>query len=198
MAKRIHTLDKDQPVWDRFFMVAPLVLIGSKDEDGEFNLAPKHMVTPLGWANYFGFVCTPRHRTYENIQREREFSVSFLRPTQVILSSLAAAPRDDDGNKYYASAFDTFPAADIDGILVQDAYLFLECSLLRIYDDFEENSLIAGQVLAAHVAEEYLRINDGDDQEILYQAPLLAYLNPGRYASIQQTYSFPFHEGMKK
>jgi hypothetical protein len=65
MAERIHTLDKDQPIWDRFFTVAPLVLIGSKDEDGEFNLAPKHMVTPLGWANYIGFVCTPPHRTYK-------------------------------------------------------------------------------------------------------------------------------------
>ena len=85
MPSQYHILDLNYPIWDRFFTVAPLVLIGSKDEDGRFNLAPKHMVTPLGWGNYFGFVCTPCHRTYQNIQREGKFSVSFLQPTQIIL-----------------------------------------------------------------------------------------------------------------
>ena len=127
-----------------------------------------------------------------------EYTVSFLQPTQVVLSSLAAAPRDDDGNKYISEALEIFPASVTDGVLVKDAYLFLECSLLKIYDDFDENSLIAGRILAAHIQEDLLRMIDRDDQELLYQAPLLAYLNPGRYANIRETYSFPFHDGMQK
>src|SRR5690606_34430059 len=44
-------LDVRVPVWDRFFTVAPLVLVGTREPDGRFDLAPKHMVLPLGWQN---------------------------------------------------------------------------------------------------------------------------------------------------
>jgi hypothetical protein len=39
-------LDTARPVWDRFFTVAPLVVIGTREPDGGYDLAPKHMVTP--------------------------------------------------------------------------------------------------------------------------------------------------------
>jgi hypothetical protein len=42
-------LATDRPIWDRFFTVAPLVIVGSKEEDDRYNLAPKHMAMPLGW-----------------------------------------------------------------------------------------------------------------------------------------------------
>ncbi len=34
------TLDIDEPIWDRFFTVAPLVLIGTVEPDGGYDLAP--------------------------------------------------------------------------------------------------------------------------------------------------------------
>ena len=63
--------DIQQPIWDRFFSVSPLIIVGSKEskETEGYDLAPKHMATSLGWDNYFGFVCTPRHKTYQNIQK---------------------------------------------------------------------------------------------------------------------------------
>jgi len=69
MPGNVVALDTSVPVWEQFFTVAPLVLIGTRDEDGSLDLAPKHMVTPMGWQNYFGFVCTPRHKTCANIER---------------------------------------------------------------------------------------------------------------------------------
>ena len=70
-------LPMDRPIWDRFFTVAPLVIVGSKDEQGTgYNLAPKHLAMPLGWDNYYGFVCSPRHTTYHNIRRHGTFTVS--------------------------------------------------------------------------------------------------------------------------
>ena len=36
-------LSTEAPIWNRFFGVAPLVVIGTRDADGHFNLAPKHM-----------------------------------------------------------------------------------------------------------------------------------------------------------
>ena len=192
------SLELDLPIWSRFFSVAPLIVVGTKEADGNYDLAPKHMAIPLGWSNYFGFVCTPRHRTYQNICREQAFSVSFTRPEQVILTSLGAAPRCEDDSKPAMSVLPTFPASAIDSVFLKDAYLFLECKLDRIVDGFGENSLIAGQIVAAYVQKQALRVSDRDDGDLLLQAPLLAYLSPGRYAKIEQSFSFPFHRGFQQ
>ena len=91
------SLNVKENLWDHFYTVAPLVVIGSKEND-EYDLSPKHMVTPIGFSNYIGFVCTPRHRTYHNIKKERKFTVSFVRPSQVLLTSLAAIPRCEENH----------------------------------------------------------------------------------------------------
>jgi flavin reductase (DIM6/NTAB) family NADH-FMN oxidoreductase RutF len=192
------TLPEDAPVWERTFTVNPLVLIGTKERDGDYDLAPKHMAMPMGWENYFGFVCTPRHRTYHNARREGVFTVSYPRPVQVVLASLAAAPRESDGSKLAVDVLPTFPASEIDGLFIEDAYLFLECVLDRISDDFGENSLIVGRIVAAHVREDYLRASERDEQDLIHSSPLLAYLSPGRYASVDESFSFPFPAGFMR
>ncbi len=192
------SLDLDRPIWDRFFCVAPLIIVGTREEGGGYDLAPKHMAMPLGWGNYFGFICTPQHRTYQNIRRDRAFTVSFPRPDRIVSISLAAAPRCDNNSKPSLAALPTFPASAIDGVFLKDAYLFLECQLDRIVDGFGENSLIAGQIVAARVSESALRLYERDDADLLLESPLLAYLPPGRYAKIDRANSFPFHIGFKR
>ncbi len=185
-------LPTDQPLWDRFFTVAPLVLVGSKEGAGRYNLAPKHLAMPLGWENYFCFVCSPRHSTYHNIAAHQAFTVSYPRPSQVLLASLAAAPRCEDRSKPTLLALPTFPARQVDGVLVCDSYLFLECLLERILDGFGPNSLIIGRVVAASAVEEALRQQEKDESEQLFHHPLLAYLSPGRFAEVRHSSSFPF------
>ncbi len=185
-------LPTDQPIWDRFFTVAPLVLVGSKEQAGVYNLAPKHLAMPLGWENYFGFVCSPRHSTYHNVAAHRAFTVSYPRPSQVLLTSLAAAPRCEDRSKPTLLALPTFPARQVDGVLVRDCYLYLECTVERILDGFGPNSLIIGKVVAAAADENALRRHEQDEGEQLLHAPLLAYLSPGRFAEVRQTVAFPF------
>ncbi len=194
----LTTLDVSHPIWERFFWVAPLVVIGTREADGEIDFAPKHMVTPLGWQNHFGFVCTPRHATYQNAKRERAFTVSYPRPEQVVLASLAASPRCGDEHKPALAALPRLKATVVDGAHLRDAYLFLECMLEQIVDGFGENSLIAGKVVAARVSDDALRLSDQDDQELVSGSPLLAYLAPGRYTRIDRTYSFPFPAGFKR
>jgi flavin reductase (DIM6/NTAB) family NADH-FMN oxidoreductase RutF len=202
MAQHIHdrviTVEIDLPIWERFFTVAPLVLIGTREETNRYDIAPKHMAIPMGWENYFGFVCTPRHRTYRNIQREGAFTVTYPRPTQMVLTSLAAAPRCGEDDKPSLMALSTFPATRVDGVLVEEGYIFLECLLDRIIDGFGENSLVAGRIVAAHVHEDALRASDRDDQEIIHRAPLMAYLYPGRTAQIDRSYTFPFPVDFKR
>ena len=191
-------LDVNEPIWDRFFWVAPLVLVGTREADGSHDLAPKHMAIPMGWQNYFGFVCTPRHHTYSNVKRDGVFTVSYPRPSQLVLTSLAASPRCGEEHKPALSVLPVFPASVVDGVLVDGAYLFLECELDRIVDDFGINSLIVGRIVAARVARDAERMDELEDQALVHDSPLLAYLHPGRFTTIEQSFSFPFPAGMKK
>jgi flavin reductase (DIM6/NTAB) family NADH-FMN oxidoreductase RutF len=192
----LETLDLEYPVWDRCFTVAPLVLVGTIDPEGTPDLAPKHMAFPLGWDNYFGFVCAPSHGTFRNVERMQSFTVSYPRHTDVVATSLTAAPRYE-GAKPIVGMLDTFPATEVEGVFVRNGYLFLECALERIIEGFGRNALIAGRIVAAHVDPAALRSSDRDDAEILLEVPLLAYLDPGRFAVIDATQAFPFPAGMR-
>jgi flavin reductase (DIM6/NTAB) family NADH-FMN oxidoreductase RutF len=191
-------LDVARPIWDRVFSVAPLVIVGSREESGQFNLAPKHLAMPLGWENYFCFVCSPRHTTYHNIRLSGSFTVSYPRASEVLLASLAAAPRCEDRSKPSLLLLPTFPASVVEGVLVEGGYLFLECTLHSILDGFGPNSLIIGEVVAASAREEALRDVEHDEADHIYRHPIPAYLSPGRLAEIRQTVAFPFHAGYSR
>ncbi len=199
LADDIISLDVNAPIWERFFLLAPMTLIGTIDPNGQTDLAPKHMVTPMSWENYFGFVCTPRHGTYKNIERTGVFTVTYPRPSQVMFTSLAASPRcDADEEKPVLNTFETIPATQIDGVFVADGYIFFECEVFKVIDGFGINSLITGRIIAAHIHKDALRVSELDDQELIHNAPMLAYIHPWRFATIADTNRFPLPEGMKR
>lgn len=180
------------PIWDRFYTVAPLTLVGTRDPGGEHDLAPKHMVAPLGRSNYFCFVCRPSHATQRNAVETGEFTVSFPKPEALLSASLSAAPRDAAGGKPSLAALATRPAQRVDGVLLRDAYLWLECELDRVVEGFGEDTLLAGRIVAAAVEEAFLRASDADDADLIRRSPLLAYLSPGRFATVSESFSFPY------
>ena len=202
MSTKLHCqrpvpLSVDSPIWPSFFTVAPLTIVGTVETDGQPDLAPKHMAMPLGWSNYFCFACSPHHATQTNAQRTGEFTVSFPRPEQIVATSLAASPRDDQGDKPGLEAIATFPATEVAGVLVRDAYLWLECRLNQVVEGFGDNTLIIGEVIAAAVDERSMRTSDADEGDLVAGSPLLAYISPGRFARVSQTYSFPFHTNFR-
>jgi flavin reductase (DIM6/NTAB) family NADH-FMN oxidoreductase RutF len=203
MGRKMNTpalieLDTGSSIWENFFTVFPLVVIGTREADGGDDFAPKHLAIPLSWSNHFGFVCTPRHNTYQNILRSRQFTVTYMRPTQTVLASLAATPRCDDGSKPITASLPTFAAQRVDAAFVADGYLFLECELQQMVDELGENSLIIGRILGARVAEDALRASGLDDEDLVFNAPLLAYLYPGRFAEISNSTQLPFPAGFKR
>jgi flavin reductase (DIM6/NTAB) family NADH-FMN oxidoreductase RutF len=191
-------LDTASSIWENFFSVFPLVVIGTREADGSDDLAPKHLAMPMSWSNHFGFVCTPRHNTFQNIERTQQFSVTYMRPSQAVLASLAATPRCDDGSKPITQSLPTFAAEKIDAPLLKDGYLFLECELQQRVDNLGDNSLIIGRVISARIAEDALRSSGQDDEDLVFNAPLLAYLYPGRFAEISSTTQLPFPAGFKR
>jgi flavin reductase (DIM6/NTAB) family NADH-FMN oxidoreductase RutF len=195
---KVVELDVGRPFWDRCFMVAPLVLVGTKDEDGALDLAPKHMAFPMGWQNYFGFVCSASHHTCTNIERDGEFTVSYPKPSQVLYASLAASPRYEGGPKTILQNFVTFEATKVDGEFIEDAYLFLECKHFKTIEGFGKNCLITGEVVAAYADPDYIRSSELDEQELIHDHPLFAYLPPSRFATIAASNAFPFPADMKR
>lgn len=193
----IH-LALDSPIWNHFFTIAPLVIVGTKEGRG-YDLAPKHMATPIGPSNYFGFVCTPKHSTYHNIIKTEEFAVSFPLPDQTLLAALSASPRCGDGRtgKDIIDSLPTFKTNTIDAIFIKNAYLYLECALFRIMDGFDGYSFITGKVKAAFVDKNYIRESEKEEQQQLNEYPLLAYLAHGRFANIAETFNFPFPKDFK-
>lgn len=196
-ADELVDLDIQSPVWSRVFTVSPLVLVGTKEEGEGYDLAPKHLAMPLGWDNFFGFVCTPAHATFRNARREGAFTVSYPRPTQVVLTSLAASARESPkGPKPIVDVLELIPATRIDGVHLRDAYLFLECELHRTIDGFGGDAhLVTGRIVAARAHPDAVRVTEGDDQRLVHDSPLLAYIDPGRFASVAESHAFPFPAG---
>jgi flavin reductase (DIM6/NTAB) family NADH-FMN oxidoreductase RutF len=135
---------------------------------------------PLGWENNYCFVCSPRHSTYHNIRRCGVFTVSYPRPSDVLMASLAAAPRCDDQSKPSLLVLPTFPARQVDGVLVEGGYLFLECTLHSILDGFGPNSLIIGNLVAASAREDALRDEERDEADQVFQSPIVGRCDPDR------------------
>lgn len=195
---RLVDLDTRLPVWDQFFMVAPLVVVGTREAGGGDDIAPKHMVSPMGWQNHVGFVCTPTHGTYRNIQRDHCFAITFPKPGQWLQTSLTAMPRCDDNSKPGLQHVQSMRTPLLDCPALVDGYLYLECKLERIVDGFGPNSLIVGTIDAAQIDSDYLRGAERDDQDLIHAAPLLAYLSPGRFAVVSESQSFPIPAGMQR
>ena len=122
----------------------------------------------------------------------------FRRTSYTGWLSLTAAPRCGDDQKHSLEALPTFPAGTIDGVLLKDAYLFLECRHLRTIDGFGENCLIAGEIVAAHADSAFLCSSERDAMELILENPLMAYVSPGRFAAVSRTNAFPFPANMKK
>ena len=192
-------LNTDQPIWSHFFMIAPLAVVGTREEEG-YDLAPKHMITPMGFENYIGFVCTPAHGTYHNIKARGEFTMSFPMADQTLITSLTATPRQSGISKatQIIDALPTHRAIEVDALFLEQAYLKLECKHFKTIDGFGGNSLITGTILHAYVHPDYLRVSGQDEQSMLYENPLLAYLAEGRFARAAKTYHFPFPKGFKR
>lgn len=196
--KNVVSLDTSQYLWSHFYTVAPLVVIGTKEGD-VYDMAPKHMATALGHDNYFGFVCTPRHSTYHNVKKEGSFTVSFPKPDQVVLTSLAASPRcGDEGNdKPIIPQLPMIKAPNIDAMFLKEGYLYFECAHDRTIDGFGDFSLICGKITGAYVDKDYKRISEQDEQTLVANSPLLAYLAYGRFAEIKDSKAFPFPKNFK-
>ena len=188
----------DRPVWERFPIVAPLVLVATTEPDGTPDVAPKHLAMPVSWENWFGFVCHPDHGTYRNALRTGVFTVGYPSPTMLLEASLAAAPRETDGSKPTLDMLRFVPATAVAGHLIEGCRLHLECELHDTVEGLGHNVLLLGKVVAVHASAKLVRRINKDEHDALAASPLLAYIHPGRVATIDETQAFPYHLMFKR
>lgn len=190
--QEVVSIETKKPIWNHFYMISPLVIIGTKEKD-HYDLAPKHMAMAIGQENYFGFVCTPKHATYHNVRDHGYFSVSFPKPDQMVLAGLAAAPRcgEETDQKKMVELLPTVPAPRLDSLFIKNAYLYLECVLHQIIDGFGEYSLITGKITGAYVDLSYLKVSDKDQQHMIQKAPLPGFLAYSRFTIVEDSFAFP-------
>lgn len=193
------SLNTNNNIWEHFYTVAPLIVVGSK-EGSNYNLAPKHMATPIGFSNYFGFVCTPKHQTYHNIKKEKKFTISFVKPNQILITSLAASCRDDtcECPKEIIKSLPTIQLSDASNLFVEDSYLLFNCSLFKIIDGFDNYSIITGKIKEAFIHKNYKVYSDIDKQLHVHNNPVPVYIAQGRFANIKESFNFPFPKDFKK
>jgi len=184
-------VEVDSHLWERVLSVAPLVLVGTREPDGDYDLAPKHRIVQLSDA-HFAFVCSQRHSTYRNAVRERAFTVSWPQPAQIAMTSAVSAPRCVDGEKRAMRALPTLPADHVDGVLLLGAYFVIECELDRIVADFGDDELIVGRVVAAHADPAALRSVERPDAALVRARPLLTYVHPTQFSTVEHSTGFPF------
>lgn len=196
-AREAVVLDLDGPLLDRVFTVAPLVVVGTVEQDGAIDLAPKHMTTPVG-PRHVAFVCTPSHATLRNARRTASFTMSWLPADAVLAASLAAAPRAADDSKPSLAAVPTRPATVVAGAVLRDAPLSVECRLDRVADATGRWRMVIGEIVHAEAAPEALLAADEDPHDVLARVPVLAYLQPDHVATIDRADRFPYHTGFRR
>lgn len=184
------SIELDEELWERVFVVSPLVLVGTRELDGQQDFAPKHRVVTL--AGHLGFVCRPSHATWRNAVREGAFTVSWPSPRQIVMASAAASPRCEDGEKKALRALPNRPATLVKGALVEGCRFHVECRLDRVLDDLGDEGLLLGRVVAAHADRNALRSATVPDGTLVHDQPLLAYLHPSQFARIDHSTGFPF------
>ena len=190
-------LELDGSLWERVFQVAPLVVVGTREPDGGHDFAPKHRVVTLT-PRHFGFVCRESHATYRNALRERAFTVSWPGPHQIVMTSAAASSRCEDGEKKALRGLPTLVAERVDGVLLAGCCLYVECRLERVIDDLDDDGLVIGRIVAAWAAPDALRNAKAPDHTVVHQRPLLVYLHPSQFATIEKSVGFPFPKGFTR
>ena len=183
------SLELDSPIWDRFFSVAPLVLIGTTNADGSHDLCATYRAIPVGPENLFAFLASPDDAAADNARRDGCFTVSFPRPEQVVQTSVAAVGTGD--RHPLADQLPVTSAKTVDGGVLEGAWLYLECEVERAIDDLGSSLMIIGRIVAAYLDREARRLAERDDYDLLMRHPLLAFVAPGRFAEIKHTDAFP-------
>lgn len=145
------------------FLPLPVLMIGTYDESGKANV----MNAAWGGILDYGkiFISLGNHKTTENINLKKAFTVSFATKETEKISDYFGVVSGNDEDKIEKSGVHVIKSNFVDAPIIEEYPLTLECTV----DSFEDGELI-GSVVNCSVDEKYLDVNgkiDVDKMEII-------------------------------
>ena len=131
-----------------------VMIIGTYDKDGK----PNAMNAAWGgMADYDKiFVCMSSHKTTENIDITKEFSVSIGDASHVVeCDYVGIVSANQEVNKMEKSKFTTFKAEFVNAPIINELPLCLECKLIKVL----EEDLYLAQIVNVNADESILDEN---------------------------------------
>ena len=159
---------KDLSVKDRYkFLSAvviprPVAFVTTKNEFGLYNAAP------FSFFNVFsedpalvvlGIASKPNGKTKDtvtNIRSVKQFVVNMVDKSIIGAMHIASADIPSDESEIDYAGISLAPSKLVDVKRIEQAPVSLECQLYQIIDLTERRSLILGEVLAIHIADELI------------------------------------------
>lgn len=181
-----------------YFTVKPIILVTTLGSNELPNVAPQTQCMSVGrHEEYFAFVCTPEHHTYQNTKANKEFVVNYPGP-ELIEKVSAASQSAENVDEVALSGLTSIPSLIVKPPRIKECMVHLECKVMDI-KDLDNGSIILGKVVARSANRE-VSFKKGMAEEsinLLSMHPLLAYIYPDHYASINTAEKFIFPKNYK-
>jgi len=192
--------DPSRSVSSQYAHVSPVILVTTVNADGSLNVAPKTQNMLVGKeGRIFMFVCTPNHHTYQNIERTGEFVVNYPTPELVENVAASASVFEDGADEVADSGLTATPSLKVKPPRIKECPVHLECELAEIRE-YGPYGFVVGKVVAASGNEEIVLAANMDTAEFskrLAQNPLLAYVYPNHFTSVNECRKFVYPKNYK-
>jgi len=134
----------------------PVVLVSTRNADGTYDVAPVAWNCPAGKDPPMLLVMVGRgHRTWENIDRTREFIAVVPHRSQSELVMAAGSVSGRDVNKFEKFAIEAFAGAKVDAMVPQGCVGFIECKVENTLGGPRADAILARVLRAVVVGEAF-------------------------------------------
>ena len=181
-----------------YFTIKPIILVTTLGGNGLPNVAPKTQCTSVGRREeFFAFVCTPKHHTYQNVKANKEFVVNYPSP-ELIEKVSASSQFAENVDEVALSGLTSISSLVVKPPRIKECMAHLECKVVEV-KDIDDVSIILGRVVARS-ADREKSFKKGTAEEgikLLSKHPLLAYVYPDHYTRINTAEKFIFPKNYK-
>jgi len=182
MAISFSPIQLDKWTWHPSPLVYQVVLITTRDDAGEVDIAPKSNCTVAAFEPLtYGFGCQQDHRTYRNIVATGEFTVNV--PGVALAETIWAMPTVASSDRMAAAGLTTAPGKTVSVPAVEQCAAHLECALDQVIQFDSGEVFVLGKVRLIEVDERCLQPAATPDRYAALGTPFV-FLEPGWFAPV--------------
>ena len=167
----------------------PVLIIGTYNEDGTPNAMNAAWGGP--WDYNHIFICLSRHKTTDNIERTKAFTVSFADSKHIVEADyVGIVSGNNEPNKLAKANLHTERSKFVDAPIITDFPLTLECKLVE-----NQDGNIVGEIVNVSADEKYLGTDGKPDPEKMHFITFDPIKN--KYVELGKVVGNAFKDGMK-